>query len=161
MEEFIEIKGYEGIYSVSNLGNVKRITSNKLLKLTTFKNGYNYVSLSKEGKVTKYTIHGLVANSFLCHINDGTNKLVIDHINAVKTDNNVLNLQLVTNRINCCKDKDKSNCTSKYIGVRLNKGKFEANIRLKGTRKYIGRFDNEIDAYNAYKFELNKINELN
>lgn len=153
MEVWKKIKDYE-CYQVSNLGNVKR--NEKLLAKTIFKNGYIYVGLCLNGKAKKFTVHSLVAAAFLKHKTDGTNKIVIDHINANKIDNRLENLQLISNRENC--SKEKKGITSSFVGVRKNKGKFESQIRIGNQRKYLGRFYTEIEAYEAYKKELNGIN---
>lgn len=59
--------------------------------------GYLTLSLSKNGKVTKYRVHRLVAEAF---IPNPENKLKVDHINAVRTDNKVANLRWVTSKEN-------------------------------------------------------------
>ena len=147
-----KVKDYEN-YEISNFGKVKR--KNKVLKYFICKNGYKYVSLSKNGIVKKITIHSLVAINFLNHKNDGTNKIVIDHIDNDKLNNNLDNLQLITNREN--NTKTKKGITSIYVGVRKNKGKFESQIRIGKDRKYLGRFNTELDAYKAYQKALNDI----
>ena len=97
MEEWKAIKGYEGLYEVSNLGRVKSIErkvahpivkektiKEKLLKYNTDSNGYLYVTLYKNGKPKSFKIHRLVAIAF---ISNPDNKPDIDHINTNKTDN--------------------------------------------------------------------------
>lgn len=153
-EIYKKVIGYDN-YQVSNYGNVKR--ENKILKNNPFKNGYIYISLSKNGIVTKRTIHCLVAEMFLNHKRTGTNEIVIDHIDGNKQNNNLLNLQLISNRENCTKEKRGN--SSVYIGVRKNKGKFESQIRLEGKRFYLGRFETEIEAHNAYQNSLNEFNK--
>lgn len=65
-----EIKNYEGLYEVSNYGNVrslKRFTTNgKILKLRTDKDGYLNVCLSKNNKCSNFRVHRLVADAFVC-----------------------------------------------------------------------------------------------
>ena len=109
IEEWKPIKGYEGLYEVSNFGKVKscdRYANNhskiqyrpeRLLKDYKSKTGYKYVSLSKDGKITTYTIHRLVANAF---IPNPENKPEIDHIDTVPSNNYVWNLRWVTNHEN-------------------------------------------------------------
>lgn len=63
-EVFLSVPGYEGLYEVSNLGNVKSLRSGKLLKQSSNK-GYKYVSLTKEGKSRGFGVHRLVAMAFL------------------------------------------------------------------------------------------------
>ena len=169
MENYIDVLGYEGLYQISDLGNVRSISRDvphangfgirflvgRILKPTlNKKTGYIYISLSAGGKVKKYNIHQLVAIAFLNHVPCG-HKEVIDHIDENKLNNYLENLRITTNRINC--SKTKRGVTSKYVGVRKNKGKFESRIRIGNTRKYLGRFTTEIEAHNAYQNALNEI----
>ena len=62
-EEFKEIIGYEGLYWVSNLGNVK--SKRKQLKICLDIYGYPVINLSKEGKMKTFTVHRLVALHFI------------------------------------------------------------------------------------------------
>lgn len=92
-----EIFGYEDYYSVSNLGNVKRIKSKKNLVIKYKKNGYAFVCFSKKGKIKYYHVHRLVAQAF---IDNPENKPQVNHINGIKSDNNVRNLEWVTSSEN-------------------------------------------------------------
>lgn len=79
METWIDVKGYEGIYSVSDKGNVKRLSKilfresdgaymtlpEKILKPGTDKKGYKHVVLTKNGKQLTTKIHRIVAMMFL------------------------------------------------------------------------------------------------
>jgi hypothetical protein len=147
-EVWKDIPNYEGLYQVSNLGRVK----NKLniLKNSPNSRGYCYVKLYKFGIHKMYAIHQLVALNFLGHISDGTHRIVVDHINNDKLDNRVENLQLISNRENC--SKDKKNGTSKYTGVSWckSKNKWVSRIYINKKIKHIGYFINEYDAYLSY-----------
>lgn len=90
-EIWLPIKGYEGLYEVSNFGNVRR--NKKLLKPLNHSRGYSYINLSKDGKVLPFYIHRLVGETF---IPNPQNKPTINHINHVKTDNRVENLEWAT-----------------------------------------------------------------
>jgi hypothetical protein len=167
-----DIPDYEGKYQVSNLGRVKSLNRNiydkngnlhyiqkeKILKLTSNKLGYYYVNLYNNIKVKNVKVHILVALTFLNHKTDGTTKIVIDHINNISSDNRVENLQIITQRENCLKDK--KNKTSKYQGVCWDKKnkKWRTSIRFKGNKINIGLFITEEEANTAYK---NKLKELN
>ena len=72
MEEWRDIKGYEGKYMVSNLGRVKSVNyrrtgKEKILKAYPNKDDYGYlkVGLYKDGKVRYPLVHVLVATAFL------------------------------------------------------------------------------------------------
>lgn len=91
-----EIKGYENSYWINNFGYIKRIYSNgseKVLKQQLNKGGYLYVCLCKNGTKKFVRVHKLVAETFIK--NDSKNK-EINHINGIKTDNRVENLEYVS-----------------------------------------------------------------
>lgn len=165
-----DVPGYEGYYQVSNLGNVKSLDrtflksngvlisyKQKELKPSIQKTGYLKVNLYKNQIEDQYLVHQLVAIAFLNHKLDGTNKIVVDHINNIRIDNRLENLQLISNRENS--SKDKKNGTSKYIGVmwHSSKKKWESRIRYKGKLLFLGLFVNELDAHNAYQSKLEEI----
>lgn len=93
MEIWKDVKGYEGYYLVSDLGNVKRLHSKNNLK--AINNGYNYlsVSLSINGNVKRFYIHRLVAMSF---IENKENKEEVNHIDGNRKNNKLSNLEWVT-----------------------------------------------------------------
>ena len=154
-EVFKDIKGYEGYYQVSNLGTVKRKTG-KILKPFKNTNGYLCVKFCINGIKKHFKVHQLVAMAFLNHVPNG-HKIVVDHINNIKTDNSVDNLQLITARENT--SKDKKNGTSKYIGVGWDKTakKWKCQIYKNGISKHLGYFINDYDAHLVYQKELSCI----
>lgn len=98
-EEWRDIIGYEGIYQISNYGNVKSLPrkgspKGKLLKQIPLNNGYLKVSLSKNGKQKTGLIHVLVAEAFIPKT-DRT-KRVVRRFDRDRENNCVLNLEWVT-----------------------------------------------------------------
>jgi len=101
-------------------------------------------------------IHKLVADAFLGNKPNGINTIV-DHINNNKLDNRACNLQFITQRENC--SKNKSGGSSKYTGVYWYKprSKWTAKIYINGHRKYLGLFSKELDASAAYQKALSQL----
>lgn len=102
--EWKPIKDYENLYMVSNTGLVKRtrfingkhnFAQERLLKPIINKDGYAFVRLCKNGKVSNKRIHKLVANAFL-----GESNLQVDHLDGNKCNNNLSNLEYVTPKEN-------------------------------------------------------------
>jgi len=162
MEIFKDVIGYENLYQVSNLGNVKSLNYNhtgkqKELSKSVCDKGYYKVSLWLKGIMKTRSVHQLVAESFLNHKPNGY-KLVINHINFNKLDNRVVNLEIVTARQNANQKHLQS--TSKHVGVCWDKSrnKWKAQIKINGKNKFLGRFNQEIDANNAYQSKLLSLN---
>jgi hypothetical protein len=161
MEIWKTIKGFEN-YQVSNLGNVKalnykRTKKEKIINQCIDKSGYSYVRLWLNSKANTKKIHQLVAIAFLNHKPCGM-KIIVDHIDNDKNNNHLNNLQLLSNRENC--SKDKKNKHSNYTGVTLDirKNIWMARIYFNNKHKYIGGFNTELKARDAYILELSKIN---
>jgi hypothetical protein len=156
MEVWKEVKDYEGLYQVSNFGRVKSFKHNKdkIMKGNVNSLGYYRVKLSKDLKKKTYNVHVLMAKSFLNHTPNGNKGLVVDHIDNNKLNNNLNNLQLISNRENS--SKDKKGGTSKYIGVSWNnrEKKWRAQIQIKGKETNLGRFTDELQAAEAYQTAL-------
>tara|TARA_R110001606_G_scaffold117801_2_gene247758 strand:- start:6393 stop:6878 length:486 start_codon:yes stop_codon:yes gene_type:complete len=154
MEIYRDIPNYED-YQVSNLGNVKSLKGKKerVLKSSTLGAGYLKVALCKNGKSKTFTVHKLVAMAFLNHTFNGFKGLIIDHKNAIKSDNRLENLQLISQRLNASKDRKG---TSKYTGVSWYKAcdKWQSHIIINGKIKHLGYFTNEIEASNEYQKAL-------
>lgn len=94
LEFWKDIAGFEGLYQVSNVGQVKSVKSGKILKPNSNNTGgYLKVALSKNGKVKRFYVHQLVAEAFLPNEDELPQ---IDHISGDKTDNRVANLQWIS-----------------------------------------------------------------
>ena len=113
MEQWKEVAGYEGLYIVSDTGNVKRLQSvvrskttrtgshKRTVIETTVKPhdsfGYNRVTLSKTGVNVKIFVHRIVATAF---IDNPLSKPCVNHKNGNKVDNQVDNLEWCTHSEN-------------------------------------------------------------
>lgn len=65
MEEWREVKGYEGLYEVSNYGNVRRVGRTRLFTGGVNHRGYKHVVLTKSGVKSTKLLHRLVAEAFV------------------------------------------------------------------------------------------------
>ena len=158
IEVWKDIPEYEGLYQVSNLGNVISFKRKniKIIKKILNPKGRFFVNLYNNNGIPKsYRISVLIALAFLNHKPCG-HKLVVDHIDNNKINDKLYNLQVITQRQNL--SKDKKNGTSNYIGVYKYGHKWRSDIRINNKKKYLGTFKNEIEASQAYQQELNKIN---
>lgn len=99
MEIWKDIEGYPN-YQVSNMGRVKSLNYNRTGKekiLKPSKCRYVMVGLNKDGKSKHFSVHRLVASAFIPNPN---NLPYINHINEIKTDNRVENLEWCTAKYN-------------------------------------------------------------
>ena len=96
-EQFKPIKGFEGLYEVSNLGRVKSLIRNIILKPSYDKTGYHILSLYKGKKHNTKTVHRLIAMGFIQNLE---NKPEVNHINGIKSDNRIENLEWATRKEN-------------------------------------------------------------
>ena len=102
-------KAFETGYEVSNLGNVRSIDrivqtakqplrlKGKVLKPAIDKKGYKRVAIMVNGKLTTLKVHRIVAKAFIDNV-DG--KPQVNHIDCIKTNNEVSNLEWVNNSEN-------------------------------------------------------------
>ena len=98
-----DIPNYEGIYQASNMGRVKSLKrpyglKEKFLKPKLTRNGYYLIKLYKNSKARFYYVHRLVWEAFNGQIPEG---LQVNHINEIKSDNRLSNLNLMTSKENC------------------------------------------------------------
>lgn len=102
MNEFRDIKGFEGKYQASSDGhiyslNYHREKRKKMLKERLNIYGYPYIGLMEGKKVRSFLVHGLIAKTF---IPNPEQKPQVNHKDGVKTNNNISNLEWVTNKEN-------------------------------------------------------------
>ena len=138
----MEIQDYPN-YLIYENGEVWSKKSNKILK-PGINRGYSHISLYNNGKQKTAKIHRLVAEHY---IPNPDNKPQLDHIDQNKQNNNSSNLRWVTPRENC------SNRTTnnEFIGVRKFHNRYNTIIKVDGINKWLGTYDTQELASDAYK----------
>jgi hypothetical protein len=163
-----DVKGYEGMYKVSDLGRVMsmpkkwiagsgviRKKGETILKSGLNKYGYCTIVLCKEKSRKTILVHRLVYESF-----NGKTDLQIDHIiEGNKTNNRLCNLQALTQRKNLTKCKMNKPKSSQYTGViwYKNLNKWRASITINGKSTHLGYFMSEKEAAKAYSDKLKEV----
>lgn len=120
----IDIPGYETLYKIDKTGQVYSIKSKYrtiIMSPTLNKKGYLYLGLYKNNKRKWFCVHRLVGMTYL----NLTQELCINHINGIKTNNNLSNLEI-------CTYKQNTEHAIKY-GLKNDIG--INNFRYKGVRK--------------------------
>lgn len=109
IEEWRTIPEYEGLYKVSNLGRVKGLKRNRILKSAPNEKGYQMIVLCKDGKMKTVKVHKLVAEVFI----GKKNGFEVNHIDGNKSNNSASNLEY-------CSHSDNMKHATK-TGLLLNK----------------------------------------
>lgn len=125
LEEWRDIKDYEGLYQISNKGNVRSLYfgKQKILKQAIKVGGYKQVCLYKNKLTKSYQVHRLVGESF---IDNPNNSPMINHKDEDGSNNNVENLEWCNNKYNLnygSRNKRLSKSLSKpIIGINIING---------------------------------------
>ena len=158
-EIYKDVPGYEKMYKVSNLGNVKSLDRYKspgdhLLSKLDSVYGYKKVTLCKDGKNKQEDIHRIMARAF--YDSEYTEKgLVCDHKDRDRSNNILSNLRIVTPRENVTNtDKPDDNVIGAH---RRENGKYRATIRIGGSNLHLGTFDTAQEAGDVYQNALANI----
>lgn len=123
-----DIAGYEGYYQVSNFGRVKSlqrtvitgkyscpvVLKERILTVSKNKHGYGYVMLASNGTSKSFAVHRLVIKSFILN---PENKPQVNHIDGIKTHNELENLEWATNSENQLHAHKTGLKTSSFAGI--------------------------------------------
>ena len=116
----MDIVGYDGRYEIDMDGNVFSYCRGARKKMKPFltKKGYYSIMLCYNNKRERFKIHRLVAYHFIEN-DDTINKIQVHHINQIRTDNRIENLEWVTNLTNCqsCNQGNNKSNTTGYKNI--------------------------------------------
>lgn len=159
METWVNASGLQD-YEVSDYGNVRskdrnvvdsmgRLFHRKGKNLKPYKNtsGYYTVSVRINNRSLPIRIHRLVYESFKGKIPEG---LVVDHINNIKTDNRLENLQVITNAENLSKDTWRHKDLPLGVFKSKDRKKYVSHYSAENKVYYLGTFDSAEEAHAAY-----------
>ena len=149
MEEWKDIKGYEGLYQVSNLGRIKSIPravcngfntrhiKERIRVQVKSKSGYMNVGLNKDGKFTRFRVHRLVAEAFLPNPH---NYVEINHKDEDKANNHITNLEW------CGREK---NCNHGTRNKRISEYQSKPVVQISMTGEIVNTFSSASEAEKA------------
>lgn len=95
---FKDIEGYEGRYKINKFGQIWSYHKNGFMKTHLQKNGYEFVKLSKDGKMKNFLVHRLVLTTFDKIPN--CENFDVNHKNGKRNDNNLTNLEWLSHQDN-------------------------------------------------------------
>lgn len=180
-EEWKDVTGYEGLYQVSNFGNVKSLwfwnghkykkrNEPKILRQSNTTTGYKKVELIKNGIKRSLKVHRLVGIAF---IPNPDNKKTINHIDFNPKNNKVDNLEwcthqeniyhsVINNKLGVVKSGElKQQIIKQYVdGVSLNDIQNEFNISLVTMRNILKSKNINPRHFRKYKIEKERFKEL-
>jgi len=181
INDFHDIRNYEGIYEINRYGQVRTveriqnrksktgtassiIVKNRIRKYKINNTGYPSISLKKAGTIgnhgykavildgKKYLVHRLIYK--IIHNIEAN---YVDHINGIKTDNRALNLRNATRSENSQNRPHTQYNKLQLKGVYCHNGKFRAQICINKKVISLGTFFTALEAHNAYCYKASII----
>lgn len=148
MEIWKDIKGYEGIYQVSNKSRVRNIIKKTIKAQVISKTGYWVCNLWKNNISKVYKVHRLVAIAF---IDNPQKKKTVNHIDGIKANNDIKNLEWATQKENMQH--------AKRMGFMKNKYKYTGKTIDMFTYDgvFVRSFDNYREVYNFFGVKIDGV----
>lgn len=176
-EVWKDIEGYEGLYQISNLGNVKSLDrtqiqkrgdlyynkkyKGQIIKSHLTHRGYCAVGVTKHNRHKNFSVHRLVARAF---IPNPENKPEVNHIDGNKQNNRVDNLEWNTSSENLkhAYNNKLKTCTKKHREVakyqcKKNFSKKILQYNLNG--EFLKEWDSITEASNFYNIPISGISQ--
>jgi hypothetical protein len=150
------VVGYEGVYSVSSLGRVRRDVGGRGTRSGIVRKpypnpdtGYLVIVLGWLGVKRTFAVHQLVAEAF---IGPCPERMLVHHKDGNRANPELSNIEYVTAAENIWASIRASGGTSPYLGVYLDRrrGRWASRIKINNTTHWLGYFDDEISAARAY-----------
>jgi len=149
-----KIKLSQGKYALIDDSDFELVSK---FKWSAYKSNYVYYasrSIKINGKIKTIKMHRFI-------LNITNSSIIIDHINGNGLDNRRKNLRIGTKGDNNRNKKNIKKSSSKYLGVyKMASNKYRALIQLNNNKIFLGDFDSEYAAYNAYKLALKNEKEI-
>ncbi len=149
IEVWKDIKGYEGLYQISNCGRVRSLISNKIRKFSVNHKGYFQIMLYKDNVGKNYRVNRLVAEAF---IGNPYNKEQVNHIDGDKKNNHVSNLEWVTGMENIKHAIDNGLITVKGRKLKSNR-KRKSFLQFSKSGEFIKEWDTMKQIRKKYNFK--------
>jgi hypothetical protein len=147
-EEWKDIVGHEGFYTVSSLGNVFSTLKNIPMSAKKEKNGYERITLAKNGARKTVSIHRLVVEAFIGTIPKG---FCVDHIDNNRANNARENLRIVDYSFNVKRSFINTIGISKMRTQKKTPQRYRSDIWIYGRKYFLGSWTSKEEAIENYR----------
>lgn len=144
IEEWKDIPNFNGLYQVSNNGNIKRTKDEYIFKKNKNSRGYRIITLTKDKKEYSLSVHRLVAEAFIPNPN---NLPQINHKDGNKLNNKIENLEW------CTQSENMKHAYKNKLEIKSGKKVAQFDLDM----KIIKIWDKIIEAEKEYKIAHGKI----